>query len=212
MTVPIIVLPLLAIAAAACPRPPPLKALVMAGAEPVSVQTDFGLAQLRMLAKQANRVELHPPYGFYIGGVAYAISVTIGNEAHDVCAGPINIQVTMKLVTRHIEVAQELKDDPYKFGKVIAHYKHHAEVDEGVFERYVLLMTAALSHTPATAFIANLGAGSVRKQIAQATQAVIEPVLASMDADRAAARATVDTPAEVSGLETACTTRLRNEL
>lgn len=212
MTVPILVLPLLAIAAAACPRPPPVKALVMAGAEPVSVQTDFGLAQLRTLAKQANRVELHPPYGFYIGGVAYAISVTIGNEAHDVCVGPVNIRMTMKLVTRHIEVAQELKDDPCKFRRVVAHYQHHAEADAAVFERYVVLVTEALSHTPAASFVANLAAGSVRKQIAQATQSVIEPVLASMDADRASARAVVDTPAEVSGLEKACTKQPRNEL
>jgi hypothetical protein len=212
MAIAVIVLPLLAIAAAACPQPPPVKALVMAGVEPLSVETDFGLAQLRALAKQENRVELHPPYGFYLGGVADAITVTIGNDAHDVCLGPINIQVTMKLMARRIEVAQELKDDPCKFRKVVAHYEHHAEADAAVFERYVLLVTAALSHTPAASFVATLGAGSVRKQIAQATQSIIEPVLASMDADRASARMAVDTPAEVSKMETTCAKPPRNEL
>ena len=211
MAIPVIIVPLLVIAAAACPRPP-VKALVMAGVEPLSVETDFQLAQLRVLAKQANRVEVHPPYGFYIGSVAYSISVSIVNEAHDVCLGTVNIQVTMKLVGRHIEVAQELRNDPCKFSKVIAHYQHHAEADEAVFERYVVLVTAALSHMPAASFVADLGAGSTRKQIAQATQSVIEPVLASMDADRASARSAVDTPAEVSGLEKACPKLPRDEL
>jgi len=211
MPIPVIAVPLL-IVAAACSRPPPVKALVIAGVEPLSIETDFRLGQLRALAKQANRVELHPPYGFYIGGVAYSISVTIGNEAHDVCVGPINIQVTMKLIARHIEVAQELKDDPCKFRRVVTHYQRHAEADEAVFERYVVLVTAALSHTPATSFVANLQAGSVRKEITQATQSVIEPVLASMDADRAATRAAVDTAAEVSRLEKVCTKQPRDEL
>ena len=212
MAIPVLVVPLLVIAAAACPKLPPVKALVVAGVERLSVETDFRLAQLRTLAKQTDRVGAHPPYGFYIGSVAYSISVTIGNESHDVCLGPINIQVTMKLVARHIEVAQELRNDPCKFGKVVAHYQHHAKADEAVFEHYVVLVTAALFHTPAASFTADLGAGSVRKQIAQATQSVIEPVLASMDADRASARSAVDTPAEVSRLEKACPKLPRNEL
>ena len=91
MAIPLIVVPVLVIAAAACPTPLPVKAVVTAGVEPPSVETDFRLAQLRALAKHAGRVAAHPPYGFYLGEVAYSISVTIGNETHDVCLGPINI-------------------------------------------------------------------------------------------------------------------------
>ena len=57
----------------------------------------------------------------------------------------------MKLVARHIEVAQELKYGPCKFGRVVAHYQRHAEADEAVFDGYVLLVTTTLSHTPPTA-------------------------------------------------------------
>jgi hypothetical protein len=208
MAIPVIALPLLVIAAAACPRPPPVKALVMAGMDPLSVSTDFSLAKLRELAKQANRAAAHPAYGFYLGAVADAIEVDIGNDAHDACLGPIDIRVTLKLTHRRIEVAQELRDDPCKFAIVVAHYQRHAEADEAVFERYIVRVTATLSHTPTAAFVTDPVAGSTRKQIALAVQSIIEPVLTAMEADRASVGKTVDTPAEVNRLESVCTKQL----
>ncbi|MDQ2763049.1 MAG: hypothetical protein M3Y22_06025 [Pseudomonadota bacterium] len=208
MAIPVIVLPFLAIAAAACPKPPPIKALVTASEESLSVATDFHLPELRKLAQQAGRAAAHPPYGFYLGSVAYTIVVDIDNEAHDVCLGPIDIRLTMQLTNRRIEVAQELKDDPCKFTKVVTHYHHHADADQAIFERYVRLVTATLSHTPATAFVADLAAASVGERIARTVQSIIEPVLASMDTDRISARKAVDTAAEVSRLESVCTKQL----
>ena len=52
MAVPTVVVPLLAIAAAACPQPPPVKALVIAGAEPLSVETDLRLASYVRLQRK----------------------------------------------------------------------------------------------------------------------------------------------------------------
>jgi len=204
MAIPIIAAPLLAIAAAACPRPPPVKVLVMAGIGPLSVETDYRLDQLRALARQAHSGGAHPPYGAYVDAAAYAIRVAIGNDAQDACRGPLDIEVTLKLADRHIEVAQELKNDPCQFDKVEAHYRHHADADKAIFERYVGRVAAALSHTQAAFFVAGVGSGSATADIARATQSVIESVLAPMDADRAAARAAVDTPAEVSRLEKVC--------
>jgi hypothetical protein len=80
MPISVIALPLLVIAAAACPRPPPVKAFVVAGIDPLWVATDFNLATLRELADQANRGAAHPLYGFYRGDVADAIEVDIGND------------------------------------------------------------------------------------------------------------------------------------
>jgi hypothetical protein len=205
MAVPAIVLPLLVIAAAACPRAPPVRTLVIAGKDPVSVATDLTLAEIRELAKQANRVAAHSPYGFYLGGVAVAIEVDIGNETHDACLGPIDIRVTLKLTDRHIEVAQELRDDPCKFAKVVAHYQRHAEADGAVFDGDVMRVTTTLSHTPAASFVADLAAGSGRKQIALAVQSIIKPALTAMHVDRASVPKMVDTPAEMNRLEKACT-------
>lgn len=211
MPISVIALPLLVIAAA-CSRPPPVKAFVVAGIDPLSIATDLSLAELRELADQANRGAAHPPYGFYRGDVADAIKVDIGNDAYDACLGPIVIRVALKLANRHIEVAQELRNDPCKFAKVVAHYQRHAEADEAVFERYVVRATATLLHTPASSFVVGSAAGSVRKQIALAVQSIIEPVLTAMDADRASVRKTVDTLAEVNRMETACTNAPRDEL
>jgi hypothetical protein len=127
MTFPTIILPLLFIGAAACPKPPLVEVHVTADLEPLSVATDFHLPELRKLAEQAGGEGAHPPYGFYLGSIASTISVGIDNEAQGICLGPIDIQVNMKLTNRRIEVAQELQADPCKFDKVVAHYRHHAD-------------------------------------------------------------------------------------
>jgi hypothetical protein len=70
----------------------------------------------------------------------------------------------------------------------VAHYRHHADADEAVFQRYVLKVTAALSETRASLLSASDGAADAQAGILEAADAVIEPVLAEMDAARASAR------------------------
>jgi hypothetical protein len=209
MTVP--TLPLLVFAVAACPEPPRVSVEVVADLAPLSVATDFHLSEIRRLAQQAGGEVAHPPYGFYLSSVASTISVSIDNKAQDVCVGPIDIQVTMKLTNRRIEVAQELRADSCKFNEVVAHYQRRADADQAVFERYVTLVTATLTSTPGAALVDNLAAPSIKEHIAQKVQAIIEPVVAPLDTDRDHASKMVDTPAEVSRLEKACATRSRHK-
>ena len=59
--------------------------------------TNLDLAQLRAMSESMRRQGKHPPFGFYGGIVVDKTQVTIGNDRHDVCAGPVVIDVTMVL-------------------------------------------------------------------------------------------------------------------
>jgi hypothetical protein len=198
-------LSLLVIASAVCREPPPVHVQVIADLEPLSVATDFHLLEIRRLAQQVGGEVAHPPYGFYLGSVASAISVSIDNQAQDICLGPIDIQLKMKLTNRHIEVAQELRADSCKFSEVVAHYQRRADADQAVFERYVKLVTATLTSTPGAALVDDLAAASIKEHIAQTVQAIIEPMFASLDTERDHAGKMVDTPTEEARTPGLCT-------
>jgi hypothetical protein len=120
-----------------------------------------------------------------------------------VCQGPVTIRVMMRLTNRHIGIAKDIPEGSCRFARISAHYRHHAEADEAVFQRYVLKVTTVLSDA-VPALLAATGTDNAPVHIPAAVDAVIEPVLASMDADRSAARKAVDTPDEVEKLEAPC--------
>ncbi len=129
-----------------------MKAIVDAGIDPVTETSDLSLAALTQLSKQSHRVGNHPPYGFYLGAVAYKIFVDISNDGGDLCKGPVNIRLSMRLTDRHIEIAQDMKDDDCRFPKIAAHYRHHADSDAAVFKRYVVKVTTTLGHLSRSSF------------------------------------------------------------
>ncbi len=190
--------------AAACAAQPPTNAFVVAGIDPPTIGSDFTLAQLRKLGEASQRIGKHRPYGFYIGSVAYGITADIHNAHHDLCEGPVDIRVAMRLTNRHIEIAKDLKPDACRLPKIEAHYRQHADADEAVFQRYVLKVTMTLSQLPGSSFAAAYRAQNPIQHIVRITQAVIEPVLRAMDAARASSRLAVDTPAAIQELETPC--------
>ena len=192
---------------AACATPPRTQVVVTAGVDPWHIGPTVDSAQLDRMAKQTGIAGRHQPYGFYSATVAYAVAADIGNTASDICRGPIVIHLTMRLTNRHIGVAGDIPAGSCRFGRIAAHYRHHAEADQAVFQRYVLKVEAVLDELPTPALVAASRAGHGTDHIPAVVDAVIEPVLARMDAARTAARQAVDTPDEVENLEQPCNDR-----
>jgi hypothetical protein len=168
----------------------------------LDIRPTVEMAQLDRMAKETGAGGAHRAYGFYFGAVAYTVTADIGNPAQDACQGPVAINVAMRLTDRHIGISRDIPAGSCRFAKITAHYQHHAEADEAVFQRYVLKVTSVLSATGTGALIA--GPDDTPGRIAAAVNTVIEPVLADMDAARSAARNAVDTPDEVEKLDAAC--------
>lgn len=187
----------------ACATPPHGKVFFRGGIDSLDVRPTVDMAQLGRMAKESGASGAHPAYGFYFGAVAYVVTADIGNPAQDACRGPVAINVTMRLTDRHIGIAQDIPAGSCRYDRITAHYQHHAEADEAVFQHYVLKLTSVLSATGPAALIAS--PDDTPGRIAAAVNAVIEPVLAGMDAARSAARKAIDTPAEVEKIDAACT-------
>jgi hypothetical protein len=202
MTIPPAALPPLA-AVAACPAQP-LTAFVVAGIDPLTIGTEFDFAKLRGLARETKRLGKHAPYGFYFSSVAYAISVEIGNDAQDVCTGPVTVRVSLRLTDRHIEVAQDFRNDPCRFPKMVAHYQHHADADKAAYQRYVPEVNAALAQMPASSLGDAYHAEHPKESIGRVAEDAIKPALDAMNIGRESMRQAVDTPAEVQELEGVC--------
>lgn len=192
----------------ACAIPPRGKVLVLAGVDASDIGPTVDMAQLARMAKATGAGGVHPPYGFYSGAVAYAVTADIGNVTQDVCQGPVTIRVTMRLTNRHIGVARDIPPGSCRFATITAHYRRHAEADEAVFKRYVLKVTVVLNEARLPALISAAGPDDAPTHIPLAVDAVIEPVLTAMDTARAAARRAVDTPDEVEKLNRPCGTDL----
>lgn len=193
-----------ALIAAACSAQPSMKAVVVADVSPVTLSSDLSLAALTQMSEKSHRAGKHPPYGFYFGAVAYKIFVEIGNDAGDICKGPVSVRMTLQLTERHIEIAQEIKNDACRFRKIAAHYRHHADSDAEVFKRYVVKVTTTLGHLSRSSFAKAYENDKPRQAIALIAQDAIEPILDEMDAERAALSSLVDTPQEVEKLEGTC--------
>jgi hypothetical protein len=189
---------------AACATPPHGKVLVLAGIDAWDIHPTVDTAELDRMAKETGLSGAHPAYGFYSSTIAYAVTTDIGNAARDVCQGPVDIRVMMRLTNRHIGIARDIPEGSCRFARISAHYRHHAEADEAVFQRYVLKLTATLGKTKMAALIGTAGPDDAPARITAAIDAIIEPVLTSIDAARSTARKAVDTPGEVEKLEAPC--------
>jgi hypothetical protein len=185
-----------------CATPPHGKVLVRGGIDTLDIRPTVDMAQLDRMAKETGAGGAHRAYGFYFGAVAYTVTANIANSAQDACQGPIAVNVTMRLTNRYIGISRDIPAGSCRFTKITAHYRHHAEADEAVFQRYVLKVTSVLSATGPASLIA--GPDDTPGRIAAAVNAVIEPVLTSMDEARSTARKAVDTPDEVGKLEAPC--------
>jgi hypothetical protein len=193
---------------AACATPPHGKVIVVVDTDAWDIRPTIDMAQLGRMAKETGLEGAHPAYGFYSSSVAYAVRTDVSNAARDVCQGPLEIRVMMRLTNRHIGIAKDIPEGSCRFARITAHYRHHAEADEAMFQRYVLKLTATLGETKMAALIATAGPNYTPARITATIDAMIEPVLAAMDTARSTARKAVDTPGEVEKLEAPCSESL----
>ena len=169
------------VVASACPRPPPVRVHVVGRAHEMTTGTAFDLAQLRELSDRIGGRRKHPTFGFYVSRVFGETAVTIDNDRQDLCAGPVEIEVTINLGDRHIEIGRDLLNDICRFNAVASHYRHHAEADLNLLQRYVAVVTQTLAGAPLSDVIGAAGIPGLRdKTIASTIHAIIEPVLDEM--------------------------------
>lgn len=192
--------------AATCPEPTPIRLRVGGRVGEIEIGTAFDLAQLRELSGHYGRKAKHIPFGFYASQISGETAVTIGNDRQDVCAGPIEIAVTIELAERHIQIGRDLRDDNCQFNAALKHYQLHAEADVAVLRHYVAVVTQTLAQAPLAGIFGAAGKVDSRggSSFAPAVQAFIEPVLDEMRAEQASAIDAVDTPIEIRRLEQAC--------
>lgn len=113
--------------------------------------------------------------------------------------------MTISLGDRHIEIGRDLLNDICLFNAVASHYRHHAESDLNLLQRYVAVVTQTLAGAPLSDVIGAAGIAGFRdKTIASTIHAIIEPVLDEMQVEQSSSGETVDTPAEIKRLEQAC--------
>ena len=197
------------ILASACPQPPPVKVHVVGRVDEIAIGTEFDLAQLRELSDRFGRGTKHRPLGYYVSQISGETSVSVGNAQQDLCMGPIEIEVTIELTSRHIEIAQDLRNNACQFNAAVVHYRQHARADAAVFQRHVVMVTQILNRISASDLFSAAGNSGVRgNTLVPVIQSIIKPALDEMHIERVSAIEAVDTPAEIRRLEQSCSDHL----
>ena len=123
--------------------------------------------------------------------------------------GPIEIEVTIELTSRHIEIAQDLRNNACQFNAAVVHYRQHARADAAVFQRHVVMVTQILNRISASDLFSAAGNSGVRgNTLVPVIQSIIKPALDEMHIERVSAIEAVDTPAEIRRLEQSCSDHL----
>jgi hypothetical protein len=191
--------------AASCPAPPPVKVEVVAAIEGPVVALDFSSEEIRNMRGHNGAASLHQPYGFYTGSVGYLVVPVFNGPPNDICAGSIDLRLTIQLFDRRIQIGRDLRDDPCKFREIVAHYKRHAQSDEGFFAAYIRNVTTALAGVALHPLSGdNTMLDSDLANVNQTVRGMIDPVLAGMDQARSEAISAVDSPADVMRLGNGC--------
>jgi hypothetical protein len=194
--------------ASACQPMPLTKVHVVTVVEDTTVGTSYNASELNMLSERSGSKPKHPLYGFYASSVVYGIAVDIGNDRSDVCTGPLDIKVTITLASRHIEIEREMVSNSCRFGAVLSHYQHHAEVDEATFRHYVAIAATDLSQIPLPKLLrGESAAGPNSESIAHTLKSNLQPALVAMDTARQKNWVEVDSPAEIRRLRAPCDSR-----
>ena len=129
---------------AACDISPKWNIHVIAEPGPVVVATDFSLARIAKLARDAGSAGKSAPLGFYAGTVSHKVSVSLKAG----CPSIIEIKLEMQLMDRRIEIGQELQQHPCQFSAALQHYAKIARADESSFAQYVSITASTLRDTP----------------------------------------------------------------
>ena len=92
---------------------------------PLSVHSDFSLADIEAMASQLAQAPPHPALGFYQGAVGYRLHVTAAGPPSP-CPSRVAARAQLVALERRIEVGSDLRDRPCELRAAVAHYRHHA--------------------------------------------------------------------------------------
>ena len=177
--------------------------------EPVTMASDYSLADLADLAMQVGQKTDHRPLGFYSGSVANEVLAFETSAADSACGSAIHLDVTFHLADRQIQIANDLRLVPCRYETVVRHYQSHASADDIVFGNFARAITGRLdrlskSDTPP----GPQGATALQVQLRGQALQLIEEAMPNLKAERDAARKSVDTSLEVERLLDACSQNL----
>lgn len=116
---------------------------------PLSVRTDFTLADLSRMAVQLSRRPPHPVLGFYIGTVGYAQprvevdTVPLGRDPR--ACQCVRVQAELVVTDRRIEIGRDLPGGPCRFRAALAHYRRHADAASLALERFAAELPGRLA-------------------------------------------------------------------
>lgn len=195
--------------ASPCSAPRPAMIDVRAIHEPVAMRADYSLAELADLAALFGQKTDHSPLGFYSGTVADDVVATEIPAPNPACGSSIQLNVSLRLTERRIQIAHDLESAQCRDDAIILHYRNHANADDVVFGTFARTITNRLdllarSDTP----LGIPGTGAFLTPLRDAARQIIEEALPELKAERAAARASVDTPLEIERLSDACSQKL----
>lgn len=187
------------VAAAGCNKPLTPTFEVSLGVQPVTVGSHLHVADLTAMAARIHAPLRHPAYGYYIGTFGYTIEVTDHDSGP--CPQDVRVRVVMGVAARHIEIAQELKDNSCVYNRYLDHYRKYAVSDiavitdyRGRVDRALHSMTLQIQSNPA----------HPEDQISTLVRKTIDDILMPLTSDRVAVSHEVDSSSEVVTLERGC--------
>ena len=194
-------------AAAACEGYTRPSIHVIAEPAPVNVAADFSLSEISDLAHRVGEPHVQAPMGFYISTVLHYVSVQVEPSPTTACAEDLQIELTIQLASRRIEIAREIQWQPCRYWTVLRHYQKKAVADNEVFADYVNTVATNLRNAPMPMIQADMGdssAAEARHQLEQWVEKVVDQNLQSLQKARRAAFQAVDTADEMRQLTESC--------
>lgn len=184
-----------------CSEPPKAAYRVMLEVQPVNVASSLTLADISGFAAVNRAAPPHPVYGFYVGTFGYTVSVSLPQRTAAACPGRAEVDVTLMINRRRIEIAREIVRNRCLYTAYVGHYQKHAADDVAVIAKYrddvERTLQSASEKLPAVT-------SASRAEVTQMVKDLVETQLKPLDMDRKAAAARVDSSEELERLNGAC--------
>ena len=92
---------------------------VVADPAPVIVTTHLSLSELAAIAQRAGQPSDSGPPGFHVSEVRHEAIVAPASGPDTTCASNLHTKVAIRLADRRIEVAREVRRQPWRFSIVL---------------------------------------------------------------------------------------------
>jgi hypothetical protein len=173
---------------------------------PITIDTNFTLAQIEDLSRESNGPNVGAALGFYFGTFLDTVSVDLASGSAADCARRVQITVHIQIANRRIAVASELRGRPC-FEAALLHYKLKADADEATVHQYAnalgITLSALTLPADATGRLADFYSVGM-EHVEQFVTSYITGSIESLHKIRTAAEQAVDTAQEMTELDAVC--------